>query len=149
MLAVLLTAVAFADDGGGLFQPGLMGIGVPGEVVRGVTGGGLPWVAKGEMELDRSGQLRAEVRGLLLAAGANAGTTGPVTMVSASLTCEGAGVVATTKAFPLNGAGNADIRDTVTAPASCLGPIVLIRAGTTGPWLAATGFQSGMPEDHE
>ena len=116
-----------------------------GVAVRGVTGGGVAWVvAEGEIELDREdGELEVEVEGLLITGTGTAadGTTGSVTDVAASLTCEGAGVVATTGLFPLSAAGDAEIEDEITIPSSCVGPIILIRANSaTGPWIAVSGF---------
>ncbi len=146
LLGALCAVGAFADDGDQL-RSGLAGIPVAGEVLRGVTGGGLPWVSSGEVKLNPVGFLRVDVRGLLISApGSPAnGTVGGVTSVSASLTCEGAGVVAMTATVPLSTAGNAEIREMITLPASCLAPIVLIRANSqTGPWIAASGLQSMM-----
>ena len=111
--------------------------------VRGVGGGGAPWVvAEGEAELDSDGDLEVEVEGLLFTGGPKDGTTGLVTMVAASLTCEGTpNVVATTGLVPLSAAGDAEIEENVALPSSCVGPIILIRANTiTGPWIAASGF---------
>ena len=114
-----------------------------GVLVRGVGGGGAPWVvAEGEAELDSDGDLEVEVEGLLITGtgGAADGTIGSVTDVAASLTCEGAGVVATTGVFPLSAAGDAEIEDEITIPSPCVGPIILIRIGATGHWIAASGF---------
>ena len=147
LLAALFAAGAFADDAE-TFQSGLAGIQVAGQTIRGVAGGGVPWVASGQVKLNPVGFLRVEVRGLLISAPGNPadGTVGPVHMVSASLTCEGAGVVAMTATFPLDNAGNAEIRERITLPATCVAPIVLVRANSqTGPWIAASGFQSMMP----
>ena len=113
-------------------------------LVRGVGGGGAPWVvAEGEAELDSDGDLEVKVEGLLITGtgGPADGTTGPITMVAASLTCEGTNVVATTGLVPLSAAGDAEIEENVALPSSCVGPIILIRANSpTGPWIAASGF---------
>ena len=117
--------------------------------IRGVLSAGAPWVASGETQFDSDGRLRVEVEGLLLDLPGNPAnrTTGPVTGVRASLTCQNGNVVATTGVVPLNAAGDAEIEETITLPSSCVGPIVLIRIGRIGtgaaimgPWIAANGF---------
>jgi hypothetical protein len=126
---------------GVLFRSTLTGIPTGGMVLRGVPGGGLPWVSEGEVRLDGSGRLRAKVEGLLLAAGANAGTVGSVTAVVASLTCEGMGVVATTGPAPLNARGDARIDEMIALPDGCLAPVILIRnAAGSQAWFATSGF---------
>jgi len=117
--------------------------------IRGVPSAGAPWVASGEAQLDGDAGLRVEVEGLLLdlpGSPLNL-TTGPVTGVRASLTCQNGNVVATTGVVPLSAAGDAEIEETITLPSKCVGPIVLIRIGrigtgaaVMGPWIAATGF---------
>jgi hypothetical protein len=84
------------------------------------------------------------VRGLVIT-GTNSsldGTTGPVTAVVASMTCDGSmPITESTAPVPLSAQGDARINQTVTLPAVCEAPIVLIRANTTtGPWIAASGF---------
>lgn len=117
--------------------------------IRGVNAGGAPWVvAEGAAKLKSDGKFQVEVEGLLLAAGPAKGTVGPVTGVRASLTCDGANVVATTGVVPLSAEGDASIKESITLPASCVAPIVLVRVGSTasnpgplmGPWIAASGF---------
>jgi hypothetical protein len=127
---------------------------VPGETIGGVKSGGAPWVVSaGEASIAASGVIHVEVSGLLLAPSVpapNGGTTGPVRNVAASLVCDGSGgtVVATTGAVPLSPAGNADIKEAITLPASCAAPVVLVRifnatapAGSQlGAFIAVTGF---------
>jgi len=88
--------------------------------------------------------LKVEVEGLLITGTGSSldGTTGPVRSIWASLTCEGAGVVSTSPVgATLNDDGDAELETTISIPASCLGPIVLVRANTgMGPWIAASGF---------
>jgi hypothetical protein len=133
------------------FESGLVGIQTPNMTVRGVSGAGRPWtVASGEAKLE-SGRIEVEVQGLLLTNTGNPsldGTTGPVTGVRVSLTCEGLNVVATTAVASLSSVGNAQIEQEVSLPQSCIGPLILIRVGSTvtnpgpimGPWIAASGF---------
>ena len=123
----------------------LLGLPAAGMPLRGVGGGGAPWVvADSEVELDSNGELEVEVEGLLITGTGSSppdGTTGPVTSIWASLTCEGGGVFTSTSGAPLNANGDAELETTIPIPPSCLGPIVLIRANTgMGPWIAASGF---------
>jgi hypothetical protein len=117
--------------------------------IRGVASAGAPWVAMGDVDLNKHGRLRVDVEGLLLDLPGQPGdgTTGPVTGVRASLTCQNGDVVATTGVVPLSAAGDAEIKETISVPSSCVGPIVLIRIGRIGtgadilgPWIAANGF---------
>ncbi len=111
--------------------------------IAGIAPGGLPWVLKsGHVNLSSSGLLEASVEGLLFGPGAPPnliGTRGPVTQVSASLVCAN-GPIVTTKAVEFSTEGNAQIHQKIALPAQCVGPIVLIRAFSAGPWLAASGF---------
>ena len=112
--------------------------------LRGVTGAPFPWhTSHGEVKLSFGGRLELEVEGHLISEGGPTGTTGPVTQVFASLTCEGAGVVDSTADVPLSPAGDAKIDETITLPDTCVGPIVLLRAGGALPglWNAASGFE--------
>ncbi len=119
--------------------------------IGGVNAGGAPWVvAEGRVMLRSDGRLQAEVEGLLITGTGTAfdGTTGPVTGVRASLVCQGTNVVASTGVVPLDKSGDAEIKQVISLPSSCIGPIVLIRVGATtsnpgplmGPWIAASGF---------
>ena len=102
----------------------------------GVRPGGAPWViSRGEAELDKSGRLEVDVRGLIIP------TTGvnPVPLLAASVACNGA-IVATTATVPFSTAGNAKIRATVTLPARCLAPAVLLNPnGNVATYIGVTG----------
>lgn len=122
----------------------------PHTIIAGVQSGGAPWtVQHGSASLNSEGRLHVEVKDLILPA---LGNTGPVTSVSASLVCGGAGgtVVATTDPVPLSQQGDAELEAHISVSSACFAPIVLIRAaafnGTPlpqpGPWIAATGFVS-------
>src|SRR5437588_13119276 len=82
-LAAAGTVSAGAHDGGRLLEFGSM-TPVSGAAVgtfndRGIKGGGLPWViSSGTGEVDRQGHVSVSVTGLVLAAGALAGTN-PIT----------------------------------------------------------------------
>jgi hypothetical protein len=155
-----LATSALADDkdnhgGGGKaqFESGLVGSS-PSQPIAGIPSGGAPWkVAKSEVKLAESGDLKVEFEGLLLSAGASVDTVGPVTMVKASLVCGGV-AVATTAPVGLSPAGDAKIEEAIVLPASCVAPAVLVRIAATaagpnatGPWIAATGFMTGNSSD--
>jgi hypothetical protein len=142
LLAGVFVGSALAQEF--LFRSSIIGSN-PNTPIAGVPSGGAPWtVQRGAAALDGDGRLRVEVRDLILP---NLGNPGPVTSISASLVCGGAGgtVVATTDAVPLSVIGNAEIESQISIPSTCFGPIVLIRAvfgGKPGPWIAGTGFTS-------
>ena len=144
----------------GSFESGVVGS-VPNATIGGVASGGAPsTVARGEASISGNGKLEVEVQGLLLTTGAPAnlvGTVGPVQMVAASLVCGGSGgaVAASTHGVPLSPAGNAEIEATVTVPATCFAPVILVRAFNTGaaigsqlgPFIAVTGFNMSASSD--
>lgn len=111
--------------------------------ISGIAPGGLPWVLKsGHVTLSSNGQLEASVEGLLFGPGAPAnliGTRGPITQVSATLVCAN-GPTVSTNPVDFSTEGNAHIHQKITLPSQCVGPIVLIRAMSAGPWLAASGL---------
>jgi hypothetical protein len=120
--------------------------------VRGLAGGGLPWMIKSATgSLTRDGQLRVRVHGLVLAdqspvppamQGVN-----PIADFEAVVSCQsiGAGGTATvtnviTPQFPASKSGNSDIRARVHLPKPCIAPIVFVTSpGAPGAWFAATG----------
>jgi hypothetical protein len=122
--------------------------------IRGVPGGGLPWVvdeAKGELRVD--GRIEVEVEGLVLdpndAAVIAAGLAGvnPSPNFKAIVSClsrNAEGTTATTVnvetgLFPANAAGDSKIEDSVDLPEPCIAPIVFVTS-PTGSWFAATGL---------
>ena len=89
-----ITIFAFsglADDGhrnNSTFEASVIGSN-PGLGVGGINSGGAPWVVReGHASISPDGRIQVEVQGLLLA---SSGTTGPVTMVGATLVCGGTG----------------------------------------------------------
>jgi hypothetical protein len=120
--------------------------------VRGVAGGGLPWVlAAGTGSLKRDGHLLVTVRGLVLANQAPVPPalqgTNPFPDFRAIVSCQsiGAGDTATvanisTGDFKANAAGNSRIDARVSLPDPCIAPVVFV-TGPTGVdvWFAATG----------
>ncbi len=115
--------------------------------IRGINGGGLPWMLiSANGRLLSSGLLVINVKGLVLAAGPNAGSN-PITNFRATVSClTSAGGVenVTTDLFPAttgpasSGGGNATIHANLTLPQACIAPIVFITS-PGGSWFATTG----------
>lgn len=115
--------------------------------IRGINGGGLPWrVATAKGELTTSGHLELEVTGLVLDAGANAGSN-PVAAFRGIVSCLGADAsiqnvltdpVPATTGPATAGGGNAEIEADLTLPQPCIAPIVFV-ASPGGAWFAVTG----------
>ena len=148
LIAGFLTAAPpMPNDDGGVLST-LIGSS-PGQSVGGVPSAGAAWaVSKAHVTLNGGGHLQLAVHGLILVSTGNAG---PVSEVSVSLVCGGSGgtVVATTGAVPLSTSGDAHIHEKITLPASCIAPVILVRAavvnGTTPaqpPFIAVSGFNS-------
>lgn len=146
-----LMATGAWADGSRAFSGQLVGS-TPGQHVAGVPSGGAPWViAASEFTVSAGGKIQVEIRGLLISAGPAINTVGPVTMVSASLVC-GDVVAGTTGAVPLSAAGDASIYATITVPAPCIAPALLIRIAATtagprldGPFIAVNAL-TGSPD---
>jgi hypothetical protein len=124
----------------------------PANPVRGVKGGGLPWVlAAGSGSLNCDGRLLVQVRGLVLAnqpaVPAALRGTNPFPAFRAIVSCQsiGAGDTATianisTGDFRSSTSGDLEIDARVSLPRPCMAPIVFI----TGPsgveaWFAVSG----------
>jgi hypothetical protein len=116
--------------------------------IRGINGGGLPWmISSASGELNTRGNLEVKVQGLVLAAGANAGSN-PITSFRAIVSCltsDGGFQNVTTDAFPAttgpasSGGGNAKIEAQLSLPQPCIAPIIFVTS-PGGSWFAATGF---------
>ena len=115
--------------------------------LRGMNGGGLPWMlSSAHGKLFASGHVEVDVEGLVLAAGANAGSN-PIASFRAVVSCVTAtGTFANiqTDAVPAttgpaaSGGGDAEIEADVTLPDPCIAPIVFVTS-PSGSWFAATG----------
>ncbi len=109
--------------------------------IRGINGGGLPWVlTSASGELRAGGRLEVKVKGLVLAAGPNAGTN-PIPSFRAIVSClgsDGSVMNVMTDPFPATTTGNAKIEAMVALPHPCIAPIVFVTS-PTGAWFAATG----------
>lgn len=125
---------------------------IPGNAIRGVSGGGLPWfIEAAEGSLSRDGHLLVSVRGLVLAGHASVPATlrgvNPFPAFRAVVSgfrvgADGVAAIAnvSTGDFVASPSGHCDIDARVAIPRPCLAPIVLV----TGPsgaetWLAASG----------
>jgi len=117
--------------------------------LRGLNGGGIAWTLdSGRGMLQANGHVEVEVEGLVLAAGANAGTN-PVAAFKVLVSCvrsDGTFAnVLSTESFPATtgaasaGGGDSELETTLTLPSPCIAPIVFVTSGT-GSWFAATGF---------
>jgi hypothetical protein len=143
---------------GSSFESSVIGS-VPGLVVAGVGSGGVPWVVQtGETSISPGGRIHVEVHGLLIGSGNLARTTGPVTMVGATLICGGTPVPTSgglVTPSPLNASGNAEIDQAVNLPSACFGPVVLVRVFTSaaplgsqlGPFIAVSGMTPNTPQN--
>ena len=118
--------------------------------VRGVNGGGLPWVIRtGKGEVRSDGRIEVKVRGLVLAddpaVPAARRLTNPIASFRALVSCltvDAAGNAATvnvsTGDFPATTAGDARIEAAVNLPDPCLAPVVFVTS-PGGAWFAVTG----------
>jgi hypothetical protein len=118
-------------------------------LIRDVPGGGIPWTltsAKGE--LATSGKLEITVTGLVLAAGANAGSN-PVANFRGLVSCltdastpavvnVSTGDFRATTGAATAGGGNARIEATLDLPNPCIAPIIFVTS-PGGAWFASTG----------
>jgi hypothetical protein len=117
--------------------------------IRGVPGGGLPWVlTSGQADLHAGGQLHVKVSGLLLArrapVPADLQGTIPFTQLKAIVSCltttGGAATTAnvSTKPFAVTPDGDGHLNTSVVLPTPCFAPIVFVTA-PAGAWFAITG----------
>jgi hypothetical protein len=149
VLSLLLpfSSAARADDGDKILAfEAMAAVGGPyvgaTNAIRGVPGGGRPWVIRvGKGELRSDGRVEVKVRGLVLANG----LTNPIAAFRVVVSClsvdaTGAAVTAnvSTGAFPATPTGDADIEAAVNLPAPCYAPVLFVTS-PTGAWFAATG----------
>jgi len=116
--------------------------------LRGLNGGGIPWTLEDASgELRANGHLQISVQGLVLAAGANAGSN-PIANFRGLVSCvksDGTFANIQTDLFPATtgpasaGGGNAEIEADLVLPQPCIAPIIFVTS-PTGSWFAATGL---------
>lgn len=125
--------------------------------IRGINGGGLPWVISGAKgELKASGKLELVVTGVVFdpndpSVPADRKGRNTVTSFRAIVSCQTivdglpAVVNVMTDPFPATvglasqGGGNASIETRLSLPKPCIAPIVFVTS-PTGSWFAATGY---------
>lgn len=126
--------------------------------IRGVNAGGAPWIIDdGRAKLHADGKLRVRVRGLVLdpervpTPPDGPGGTNPIAQFRAIVSClvpDGDGHVVQnvrTSTVPADEDGDAEIRETIDVPDSCLAPIVFVAGAEETPqldqdlWFAVTG----------
>jgi hypothetical protein len=121
--------------------------------IRGVPGGGLPWViAFGKGKLRPDGNVDVLIKGLVIdpndpaAIAAGRGGTNPSPTFKVIVSClskdaSGAAVTSnvSTGLFPADAEGNAQINDWVSLPSPCIAPILFVTS-PTGSWFASTGY---------
>ncbi len=109
-----------------------------GPTLFGVTPGTLPWVSTDSRARVSDGELRVELRGLVVPTAPQNGTN-PVPNVSVSLVCNGK-IAATSAAVPFSAAGDARIRQPIAVPSPCLAPAILVHPNTNlAAYIAANG----------
>lgn len=124
----------------------------PANPVRGVPGGGLPWVlTAGTGSLKRDGHLLVKVRGLVLANQPSVPEalqgTNPFPDFRAIVSCQSIGADGTatianisTDNFKADAAGDSSINAMVSLPRPCIAPVIFVTGPTgVGVWFAATG----------
>jgi hypothetical protein len=119
--------------------------------IRGVPGGGLPWViADAEIRLRQSGRIDVQVEGLVIGpnlAKPDLAGKNPVPFFKVIVSClstdatTGAAVTTNVSSDPISadGEGNAEGRVTVSLPSPCFAPIANGVAGPTDAWFAVSG----------
>lgn len=123
----------------------------PANPIRGVAGGGLPWILKSGFSSLNHGRLFVRVRGLVLANDPSVPAalrgTNPFPDYRALVSCQsiGTGNTATvtnvsTADFKADSKGNSTIFTKISLPMPCFAPIVFVTGPTgTDVWFAVTG----------
>jgi hypothetical protein len=118
----------------------------PTNPIRGVPGGGLPWViSEGKGHLKKNGELKIDVRGLVIPSW-DPPFTNPVPSFRAVVSCQsidGNGnpsiVNLSTGDFPASSSGDSKIKTMFILPQPCIAPIIFV-THPQGRWFAATGL---------
>jgi hypothetical protein len=116
--------------------------------INGVTGAGHAWrIASARGQLQTDGSLEVEVKGLVLAGGANDGVN-PQDHFRAVVACQTIGddgqattASAVTPEFPATPQGDSEIEANVSIPSPCFDPAVFVTSKGTGTpaWFAVAG----------
>ncbi len=122
----------------------------PANPVRGLGGGGLPWViGRGKGEVRADGRLEVKVRGLVLADDPAVAPASRLTnpsptfrVVVSCITVDAAGAPAevnvATGPFPATPQGDAEIEAALELPSPCLAPVLFVTNAALR-WFAVTG----------
>jgi hypothetical protein len=133
--------------------------------IRGVAAAGNPWMTDpSRIRMDSAGRLDINIRGLVVAAGLNAGGvpvpaavvgTNPVATIRVSVVWQTplGPFFSETGPLPLDPNGTLATRTqlTVAPPAGAERPIILVRAGAnpgTGPFIASSDYVSDLGSAH-
>jgi hypothetical protein len=142
--AMLVGGTVSGDPGGAKLVDASM-VGIPAgqaSLFPGVTGGGLPWVLdKGDARLFADGRLQVSVKGLVFAAGANAGRN-TLSSGRAIVSCNNGGTIIESSPVSFSvPEGDAQVNQLIRLPEMCLGPVVFFAGMTPGGarWFAVTG----------
>lgn len=112
--------------------------------IRGINGGGLPWViGEGELQVRADGRVHMEVEGLVIdptetAVPAIAGIN-PVTAFAVVVSClhaDGTWTNVLSASTPANTAGDVELNTMVALPADCMSPIAFVTTANGGAWFA-------------
>ena len=128
----------FADEKGNLtYFSSMTGIPVGGMVVRGITGGGLPWaIASGTGTVSQQGAVDVTVKGLVIP---SLGGINPIANFEATVSCltpDRIVNVSTGRFDATVPGGNSHITATVDLPRPCKDPIVFVGVFPSGRWFA-------------
>ncbi len=128
----------FADEKGNLTDfSSMTAIPVGGMVVRGITGGGLPWAIKsGTGTVSQQGRVDVTVKGLVIP---SLGGINPIGMFEATVSCltpDGIVNVSTGGFAASKPGGDSHITATVDLPRPCKDPIVFVGVFPSGRWFA-------------
>jgi hypothetical protein len=131
-------APTFADEKGNLTDfSSMTAIPVGGQVVRGITGGGLPWaITSGTGTVSQRGVVDVSVTGLVIP---SLGGINPIAKFEATVSCLNADGVpnnVSTGGFDASRSGNSHIQATVDIPRPCKDPIVFVSLFPAGRWFA-------------
>jgi len=145
LVIAALAACADMEKKGAEFKGKLTACPATQTAIGDVPSCGKVWkLVSGEAELERDGDLEAEVKGLVLndaSTGSSNGTPDGVDGVAAAVLCGGK-VAAQTDVVPLSKTGDAKVKAKVSVPSDCANPVIVLREryeGKIGGWLAATG----------
>jgi hypothetical protein len=147
-LVPVVQAGAQSDEGTILEFESMVGVsgqfvGPGGTPVRGLHGGGLPWViTSGQGQVDSAGNVQVEVKGLVLAntppVPPALRLTNPVANFRAVVSCldaSGRPINVSTGLFRASPQGDSEIEATVQLPQPCRSPIVFVTSPTLA-WFA-------------